>query len=148
MGRAVKPSKPAEDGPITKALMEAVAMRRQMLDAGHPPAYVDQEIGKGLKALLGNTRSEPWKFYCTRCRDTGWINVEPSDAEYARLTAMYGEAPEHAGYVVKCDADCQWLRLEREKRRKQLGQDFTGGDDDLVAAGQVKPKRGFKKFGA
>lgn len=142
----MKPVKTAEDGPITKALLEAVTMRRQMLDAGHLPEYVDHEIGKGLKALLGNTRAEPWRFYCERCHDTGWSPVRPSAAEETRLVTMYGTAEEGHGYSVKCDP-CPHMQREREKQRKQQGQEFGGGDDELVAAGQVKPKRGFSKFG-
>ena len=142
----MKKPPPPTDGPITKALAEAVAMRRQMLDAGHMPEYVNREIGKGLKALLGNKRSEPWKFYCEHCRDTGWINVQPSSEELDRLTAMYGDPYQHAGYVVKCQP-CKWTEMEREKRRKQAGQDTFGGDDDLAMAGQTKPKRGFSRMG-
>ena len=142
----MKPTQPPVDGPITKALMEAVAMRRQMLDAGHLPEYVDHEVGKGLKALLGNNRPEPWKFYCEHCRDTGWVNVTPSAEELARLATMYGDPDQHAGYVVKCEPVCRWTQMEREKRRKASGQEFDP-DDDLAGAGQTKPTRGFKRFG-
>jgi hypothetical protein len=142
----VKPPKSASDGPITKALLDAVAMRRQLLDNGHDPAEVDRTVGQGLKALLGNPRGEPWKFYCRDCRDTGWVNVVPSPDEQARLEKMYGDTTQQVGYVRKCGPECRWLQLEREKRRKQQGQDFAP-DDDLVAAGQIKPKRRFSQVG-
>lgn len=141
----MKPTQPPADGPITKALMDAVAMRRQMLDAGHLPEYVDREIGKGLKAILGNTRSEPWRFYCERCHDTGWSPVRPSAAEEARLVTMYGTTDANHGYSVKCDP-CPHMQREREKRRKQRGEEFDPADD-LAAAGMTKPTRGFKRFG-
>ena len=141
----MKPTQPLQDGPITKALLEAVQMRRQMLDAGHPPEEVDYHVGIGLKAILGNKRSEPWKFYCEHCRDTGWVNVHPSAAELVRLTTMYGDPNQHAGYVVKCQP-CKWTEMEREKRRKASGQDFDP-DDDLAGVGITKkPSRGFKRF--
>ena len=131
-------------GPITKALEDAVEMRRQILDVGHSNQEVDQLVGQGLKALLGNKRSEPWRFYCEHCRDTGWINVQPSERELVRLTALYGDNPQYQGYVVKCDP-CKWTQMEREKRRKRSSE-FD--DDDLGEAGQVKPKRGgFTRFG-
>jgi hypothetical protein len=135
---------PAVDGPITKALTEAVTMRRQMLDQGHLPEYVDHEIGKGLKALLGNKRSDPWRFLCDRCHDTGWSPVRPSAETEAKLTEMYGTAEEGHGYSVKCDP-CPHMQRERDKRR-QAGQD-VGGDDDFAMAGQTKPKRGFSRMG-
>ena len=141
----MKPTQPPVEGPITKALIEAVKMRREMLDAGHLPEYVDHEVGKGLKALLGNTRPEPWRFYCDRCHDTGWSPVRPSAAEEARLVTMYGTAEESHGYSVKCEP-CPWNQQEREKRRKQSGQDFDP-EDDFVTAGQVKPKRKMSRFG-
>lgn len=142
----MKPVKAAEDGPITRALIDAVTMRRQMLDAGHLPEYVDREIGKGLKAVLGNKRADPWRFFCERCRDTGWSPVRPSPETEAKIEAMYGDKDAQQGYSVKCDP-CPYLQREREKRRKQQGQDDFGGDDDFAAAGQIKPKRSFKKFG-
>lgn len=142
----MKPVKPPEDGPITKALLDAVTMRRQMLDQGHLPEYVDHELGKGLKALLGNKRPEPWRFLCDRCHDTGWSPVRPSQETEAKLVTMYGDMDSHQGYSVKCEP-CRYMDKEREKRRKQQGHDFAGGDDDLVAAGQVKPKRGLTRFG-
>lgn len=121
-------------------------MRRQMLDAGHPAADVDYLVGQGLKAALGNKRSEPWRFLCDRCHDTGWSPVRPSREEEARLVTMYGTAEEGHGYSVKCDP-CRYNAQEREKRRQKSG-DFSGhGEDDLAAAGQMKPKRGFSKFG-
>jgi hypothetical protein len=143
-GGGLKKPPSTADGPIAKALLDAVAMRRQMLDAGHLPEYVDREIGKGLKALLGNKRPEPWRFYCDRCHDTGWSPVRPSAETEAKLIAMYGTAEEGHGYSVKCDP-CPWMQREREKRRL-AGQD-VGGEDDFVTAGQTKPKRGFSKFG-
>jgi hypothetical protein len=141
----VKPKPPQVDGPITKALVEAVAMRRQMLDAGHPEAEVDYLVGQGLKTLLGNKRELPWRFLCERCHDTGWSPVRPSSDTEAKLQAMYGTTENSHGYYVKCDP-CPWNNREREKRRKLSGQDFDP-DDDFVAAGQIKPKRGFSKFG-
>jgi len=133
-----------KDGPITKALDEAVVMRRQMLDAGSPADQVDYAIGQGLKALLGNKREEPWHFICPRCRDTGWSEVRPSAEEEARLMRLYGSTTEHQGYVVKCDP-CRWNQKEREKRRLSSGNEH--GDDDVSSAGHIKPRRGWKKFG-
>lgn len=142
----MKPTQPPSDGPITKALLEAVTMRRQMLDAGHPPEEVDTAIGVGLKALLGNKRAEPWKFYCEHCHDSGWINVLPSLEREAKLAALYGHKDCHQGYVMACEP-CKWRAMEREKRRKQQGLD--GGEDDFAMAGQIKkPTRNFSKFGS
>jgi hypothetical protein len=136
---------PTVEGPITKALLDAVTMRRQMLDAGHPATDVDTAVGLGLKALLGNTRPEPWRFLCDRCHDTGWSPVRPSAESEDRLQAMYGSIDEHQGFSVKCDP-CRWQTSEREKRRKALGQD--GPEDDFVNAGQTqKSTRTFTKFG-
>ena len=140
----MKPTQPPKDGPITTALLEAVKMRRQMLDAGHPPEQVDHLVGQGLKATLGNRRPEAWRFYCEHCRDTGWVNVQPGPEETQRLIAMYGSADQCAGYVVKCEP-CKWTQREREKRRKVRGEEFGGYD--LAAAGQTKSKRTFSKFG-
>ena len=144
-GKRVKPSKPTPDGPITTALIEAVKMRREMLDAGHLPEYVDHEVGKGLKALLANPRPEPWRFLCDRCHDTGWSSVRPSAETEAKLLQMYGSTENSHGYYVKCEP-CPWNQREREKRRKQAGQDFDP-EDDFVTAGQVKPKRKMSRFG-
>lgn len=141
----MKPKPAPKEGPITKALIEAVALRRQLLDDGTPAYEADRIVGQGLKAVLGNSRPETWRFYCPTCKDTGWVNVDPSEQEQARLVRMYGENPQHAGYAVKCDP-CKWTQMEREKRRKQSGQDFDP-DDDLAAAGQTKQSRGFKRFG-
>jgi hypothetical protein len=141
----MKKPEPVKDGPITKALLEAVALRKQLIADGMPPEAADKIVGQGLKAVLSNPRPEGWKFYCEHCRDTGWINVRPSIEEEARLTALYGSPDKAQGYVSKCEP-CKWIQMEREKRRKQMGQDFAGGDDDLVQAGQTK-KRGFSKFG-
>ena len=141
----MKPTQPKPDGPITKALLDAVQMRGQMLDAGHPAAEVDRLVGVGLKALLGYQRSEPWRFYCEHCRDTGWIDVMPSLAEEALLIRLYGNTTDHQGYASACEP-CKWRQMEREKRRKRAGQDEYS-DDGLSEAGQVKPKRGFSRFG-
>lgn len=134
------------EGPITKALTEAVAMRRQMLDNGHPADEVDKAIGVGLKALLANKRSEPWKFYCEHCHDSGWINVLPSLELEAKLTTMYGDKDQHQGYVMACEP-CKWRQLERERRRAKQGLD--GAEDDFASAGITKkPARTFAKFGS
>jgi hypothetical protein len=137
-------STPPATGPITQALHEAVAMRRQLLDSGMAEQEVDRIVGRGLKAILGNTRPQPWRFYCEQCRDTGWVNVEPSEDERARLVRIYGDDQQHQGYVVKCEP-CKWTQMEREKRRKQLGQEGSDENDDFAAAG-VKQKRGFQKL--
>lgn len=129
-------------GPITKALEEAVELRRQLLDSGMPEAEVNQRIGQSLKAVLGHKRSEPWRFYCEHCRDTGWVNVEPSEQEQARLVRLYGDAQKHAGYVTKCQP-CKWTELEREKRRRKAE---LSDEDDLAAAGQTKKSRGFRRL--
>lgn len=142
----MKPKPPTVDGPITKALLEAVAMRRQMLDAGHLPEYVDHEVGKGLKALLGNKREEPWRFLCPRCHDTGWSPVRPSVEEEKRLMTMYGSTDNSHGYSVKCEP-CPWNQREREKRRQKAGHDGPEDDDFTAAALVKKPSGGFKKFG-
>jgi len=142
----MKRTTPQADGPITKALLDAVTMRRQMLDNGHPAKDVDYHVGQGLKALLGNKRSEPWRFLCERCRDTGWSAVKPSTDEEVKLMGMYGCTDDNAGYSVKCEP-CRYMDREREKRRKIAGDSGYGGEEDFASAGQMKPKRGFSKFG-
>lgn len=142
----MKKPEPPKDGPITRALIEAVQIRRQFIDAGMSEEEADYRVGQGLKAVLGNQRPAPWRFYCERCRDTGWVNVEPSAEELERITKLYGDPNQTQGYVVKCEPLCKWTLLEREKRRKQSGQDFDP-EDDLAGAGQTKPTRGFKRFG-
>lgn len=137
-------SQPPKEGPITKALREAVELRRGLMADGTPEHEADHIVGQGLKAVLANPRPEPWHFYCQRCRDTGWINVDPSPQEHARIVAMYGDASHAAGYLSACDP-CVWRQREREKRRQQLGIDGGGGDDDFVMAG--KTKRGFRRAG-
>ena len=139
----MKPSKPPAVGPITTALLDAVTMRRQMLDNGHAASEVDHHIGVGLKALLG--RGLP-RFLCSRCRDTGWVTSPPSATEMRRIIALYGDDAQTQDYVVKCDP-CAWNANERVKRRVR-GQDTgDGGADDVVAAGQTTSTRGFRKVG-
>jgi hypothetical protein len=130
-------------GEISKALEEGVALRRQLIADGTPRHEADYIVGQGLKAVLGAQRSEPWRFYCEHCRDTGWITITPPTDEQARLRKLYGDAESHAGYVVKCEP-CKWLPLEREKRRQKFGD---GDEEDFVTAGKTKPKRHFSKFG-
>lgn len=142
----MKKPEPPKQGPITKALFDAIDLRKSFIDGGMSEHEANRRVGQGLKAILGNPRPEGWKFYCANCHDTGWVNVEPGTAERERLMALYGSETQHQGYVMKCEP-CKWTEMEREKRRKQLGQDFSGGDDDLALAGQTKSKRGFSKFG-
>lgn len=141
----MKPSKPTSDGPITRALLEAVALRRQLIDAGMPVDEADHRVGQGLKALLANPRPEGWKFYCDLCRDTGWITVTPSPDELARVAAAYGDLEHAQSYSRPCGQYCKWTIREREKRRQKAGEEF--GDDDLATAGQTKKAKGFTKFG-
>lgn len=142
-----KPTPPRTDGEIYKALMDAFEGhgRRQLIEGGTPEHEADRIIGQGLKAVMGNPRPEPWKFYCERCRDTGWSEVRPSPETEQKLIAMYGSVEQAQPYYVKCEP-CKWTQLEREKRRKQAGQEF-GEEDEFVTAGQVKPKRKFSQFG-
>lgn len=128
------------EGPITKALMAAVDLRRKMLDDGMSAAEVDRIVGQGLQSVLGSQRE--WRFYCEHCRDTGWINVRPSPEEEARLLRLYGSVDQAQGYVVKCEP-CKWNQMQREQRRRLHGQDIE--ENDYAAAGQTT-KRGFKKL--
>ena len=143
----MKKPQPAGDGPITKALLDAVTMRREMLDKGHSAAEVDYHVGQGLKALLGNKREQPWRFLCDLCHDTGWVEVPPSTEERARLEALYGSVDQTQPIYNPCGQYCKWNAREREKRRKLRGDDFSGSDDELVMAGQTKKGKGFSKFG-
>ena len=129
--RDLPKSKP---GPITRALTEAIALRKQLLADGVPEAEADQIVGKGLKAVLGNPRANAWHFYCDRCHDTGWVEVEP---DAFRMERLYGPKGSAQPTYRKCEP-CRYLEREREKRRDR--------DDDLgdfVKAGQMKPKSRF-----
>lgn len=125
-----------KEGPITKALKEGLKLRAQLIADGTPEREADRIVGQGLKAVLQNPRPEPWHFLCERCRDTGFVNVEPSEDERRRLTRLYGPNPQTQGYVEKCEP-CRWTQTEREKRRTRDEQE----DDSLVAAGQTKRTR-------
>lgn len=127
-------------GRITQALEDAVDLRQKLIADGMPAAEADAHVGRGLKDILGAQREHPWRFYCEHCRDTGWVNVTPSDQEIARLTRLYGDATSHAGYVVKCQP-CKWMEMERQKRRQKAEM---ADEDDFAAAGQTK--RGFRKL--
>lgn len=128
-------------GEITKALEDAVALRKALIADGTPEHEADRIAGQGLKAVLANPRHERWRFYCEDCRDTGWRTVESADP---RVGEFYGAGGTAHGHVGKCDP-CRWMKLEREKRRQKSGNEF--GDDDVVGAGQIKPSRKFSKFG-
>ena len=130
-------------GEITHALEDALDLRKKLIADGTPVAEANHIVGQGLKAVLGNTREAPWRFYCEHCRDTGWVNVLPSAEEVERLTRMYGWADKTMWYVVKCEP-CKWMQMEREKRRQKAGHE---SEDDFAAAGQVKKRRTFTKFG-
>ena len=140
----MKKPAPRQDGPITKALMEAVTLRRELLDSGTPKLEADRIVGEGLRALLANPRPEAWRFYCPHCQDTGWITVEPSAEELVRLTRLYGENPQYQGYVVACEP-CKWRTMEREKRRRQRGEEHD--ENDFVAAGKTT-RRGVTRQGS
>lgn len=143
----MKPKPPAKDGPITKALLEAVELRTSLIASGMSEQEADSRVGQGLKALLANPRPEGWKFYCDLCRDTGWIEVPPSAEERDRLIAMYGSVEQAQPIYHPCGQYCKWTIREREKRRQKAGEDF--GEDDLAAAGQTKtPRRKFSRFGS
>src|SRR3990167_3375911 len=109
-------------GEITHALEDALELRKKLIADGTPVAEADYIVGQGLKAVLGNTREAPWRFYCEHCRDSGWITMTPSDAELERLTRLYGDPKQTQSYVVKCEP-CKWLQLEREKRRQKAGHE-------------------------
>lgn len=129
-------------GEITKALEDAIALRKALIADGTPEHEADYIAGQGLKAVLGNTRHERWRFYCDDCRDTGWRLVETHDP---RVGEFYGSGGSAHGTYVKCDP-CRWMQKEREKRAKQSGNEF--GDEDFVNAGQTKkPARKFSRFG-
>lgn len=142
----MRPKPPQQEGPITKALHEAVALRKALIADGTPEHEANQIVGQGLKALLANPREAPWKFYCDLCRDTGWISVVLTADEIARHTTMYGAADQVQDTVAPCGQYCRWTQMEREKRRKKAGEE--GGDDDFASAGMTKkPTRKFAKFG-
>lgn len=130
-------------GEITKALEDAITLRKALIADGTPEAEADYIAGQGLKAVMGNTRHERWRFYCDECRDTGWRTVETTDP---RVEQFYGSGGSAHGHVVKCEP-CRWNQMEREKRKRLQG--FDGADDDdLAAAAQVKkPARKFSRFG-
>lgn len=123
---------PTKKGPITKALEEAVALRKRLIADGTPVDQADQIVGQGLKSVLGNSRHEKWRFYCDRCHDTGWVEVEP---EWGRLTLLYGPNPQAHSFVRKCEP-CRYLEREREKRRSR-----EGDDEDFTAPKPRGPRR-------
>ena len=122
-------------GPITKALTEAIALRKQLLAGGMPEAEADAIVGKGLKAVLGHPRANSWRFYCDRCRDTGWVSVTP---DIERMERLYGPKGGYQDTLRKCEP-CRYLERERSLRRKREG----GDDDDFVAAGHDRRKPRF-----
>lgn len=121
------------DGPITTAIRDAIKLRAQLLAGGTPEHEADRIVGEGLKAVLGHSRHERWRFYCDICQDRGWVNV-PAEAE--RMTRVYGPNPQHQPVYRPCDP-CRWRHREREQRRRAEGRP----EEDFVMAAQVKPRR-------
>ncbi len=127
------------DGKISRGVREGLAMRATLLKMGTPEADVDRQVGQVLKrawqASLQSTRTV-WHYVCARCKDTGWVNVDPSVEELERLTSLYGPGPPHEGYVIRCEP-CLWNQREREKRRRLFEEEGEG----FVTAVQRKRKR-------
>ena len=133
----MKPLTPKE-GPITKALHEAVAMRKQLIADGMPAAQADTTVGHGLKALLGNKRAEPWRFYCEACHDSGWVEVAP---DLERMRRLYGTVGEPWQPTYRACEPCAWRTRQRKQRQ-------TVDEDDFTTSRTAKPSRGFSKVGA
>jgi hypothetical protein len=127
---------PRADGPITTAIRDAMKLRLKLLADGTPEHEADRICGQGLKAVLGNSRAEPWRFLCERCKDSGWIDVDPSRAELVRLIELYGPDPKYQGYVMACEP-CRWRTREREKRRERFDED----DESFAAAGRTQRRK-------
>lgn len=127
------------DGKISRAIREGLLLRKQMIADGTPIEEVDRVVGVALKRAwqdsVKSDRTDPWRYYCSACKDTGWRHARPTYVEQQRLERLYGDDPQHQGYVVKCDP-CPWMEMEREKRRKASGQE-TG----LAAVGQVSRRK-------
>ena len=131
---------PRKDGPITKALHEAVRRRAELLKQGLDEFDVDREIGEKLKSVLGNPRQAPWRFLCERCRDTGWVLVDPSDEEMERLVRLYGPNPKYQDYAVRCDdSTCRYIMREREMRRTREQREL--GESGVASAGRLPQKK-------
>lgn len=123
------------DGPITKAIRAAVALRQQLLADGMSESEADRICGQGLKGALGNSRAIPWRFYCEKCRDSGWMHIEPSPREMERLLRLYGDKPDYQEYIQKCEP-CAWIQKQRNERRASGG----GDEDDFESAARTRQK--------
>lgn len=91
-------------------------------------------VGAGLKAVMGNNRHLPWRFYCNNCRDTGWVEVTPRDMQ--RLERIYGKDAKHQTAVEPCEP-CLFRQKQREERRRLAGNE---GDDDFESAGRTRKR--------
>lgn len=112
------------DGLISRAVREGLELREKLLADGMDIAEADRIVGEGLRAAwIQSTQrftagERIWHYYCQRCRDSGWIGVDP---DVPRLQRLYGTdaamIPDHR----KCDP-CPWQHKERESRQRQQRQ--------------------------
>ena len=120
-----------KDGPITKAIREAIKLWHELIAGGTSVKETDRIVGLGLKGALGNPRPIPWRFYCEKCHDTGWVGIQPSPLTMERLVRLYGDNPQYQDYVEKCEP-CAWTQKQRNERR------FIEGDDGFESAGRTR----------
>lgn len=106
------------DGKISRAIREGLDLRGKLLADGMAEEEADRIVGQGLKAAWQDSTGEStraWFYYCDRCKDTGWIEVEPN---WPRLRRLYGADAPRIPDFRKCDP-CRWQNRQREIAMQQ-----------------------------
>lgn len=103
------------DGKITRAVKEGLETRARLIAEGTDEVDADRIVGESLRRAWGNSIGQDgreWRYYCERCKDTGWSEIAPDGA---RLDRLYGPGGASHPFYVKCEP-CAWQNRERDRR--------------------------------
>lgn len=122
----MKPATKPEALVLYATFVQADRMRRDALAAGDSREDADAIVANALKVAWPKGRSEPWRYICDDCCDTGW---EARDCSQTRCQRRQEHAP-HT-YVEPC-----WCAKGRAKIAGPAQE-----ADELAAVGKTKTRR-------
>lgn len=106
-------------GRMSKVVERALALRAKLLNDGALEIDADREVGQLLQQAWGVVDREPWRYLCNSCRDTGWVEIGPTDAAVHRLKKIYGADWYTQPHYEPCFVDCKWRVREQDRRNER-----------------------------
>lgn len=61
------------DGHLAETFKVAMELAAKMRADGASRADCDEAVATALREAWPKDRDEPWRYYCDRCIDTGWV---------------------------------------------------------------------------